>query len=140
MPSLDENEVIKIRMGKGNDALNIDGRLGSFNRINVIDAELGLPGYNSLNFGGMANDCGITGIVFDARTGNLQFRQDVTGLQKVGTVKHVEILGASPFNDKITLYASRSGSKGFDFTVFKFNGKPTYKLKLASRILPASRQ
>ena len=131
MPSLDANEVIKIRMGKGNDALNIDGRLGSFNRVNVLDAELGLPGHNSLNFGGMANDYGITGIVFDARTGNLEFRHGLTGLQIVGTVKHVEILEASPFNDKITLYASRAGSKGFDFTVFKFNGLAMYKIDIA---------
>lgn len=131
MPSLDANEVIKIRMGKGNDALNIDGRLGSFNRENVLDAELGLPGHNSLNFGGMANDYGITGIVFDARTGNLKFRNGLTGPQIVGTVKHVEILEASPFNDKITLYGSRAGSKGFDFTVFKFNGLATYKINIA---------
>lgn len=131
MPSLDANEVIKIRMGKGNDALNIDGRLGSFSTANVLDAELGLPGHNSLNFGGMANDYGITGIVFDVRTGNLEFKHGSTGLQIVGTVKHVEILGASPFNDKITLYASRAGSKGFDFTVFKFNGLATYKIDIA---------
>ena len=131
MPLLDDNEVIKIRMGKGDDALNIDGRLGSFNRSNVLDAELGLPGHNSLNFGGMANNCGITGIIFDARTGNLQFRQGLTSLQYVGTVKHVEILEASPFNDKITLYAGRAGSKWFDFTVFKFNGQATYKIDIA---------
>lgn len=131
MPSLDVNEVIKIRMGKGNDALNIDGRLGSFNRTYVLDAELGLPGHNSLNFGGMASDYGIKGIVFDARNGNLEFRRGSAGLQIVGTVKHVEILEASPFNDKITLHASRAGSKGFDFTVFKFNGKATYKIDIA---------
>ena len=131
MPLLDANEVIKIRMGKGNDAFNIDGRLGPLNRGNVLDAELGLPGHNSLNFGGMANDYGITGIVFDARTGNLDFRHGSTGLQIVGTVKHVEILGASPLNDEITLYANRAGSKGFDFTVFKFNGLATYKIDIA---------
>lgn len=126
----DVNEVIKIWMGKGNDVLNIDGRLGLFSMVNVFDVELGFFGYNSLNFGGMVNDYGIIGIVFDVRIGNLEFKYGLIGFQIVGIVKYVEILGVLLFNDKIMLYVSRVGSKGFDFIVFKFNGLVMYKIDI----------
>lgn len=131
MPSLDADEVIKIRMGKGNDALNIDGRLGSFSRRNVLDAKLGLPGDNTLNFDGMADNYGITGIVFDATTGMLQFKHGSSSSQLVGTVKNAKILGASPFNDEITLYGDKTHPDGFDFIVLKFKGQATYKVDIA---------
>ena len=46
MPSLDDGETLEIRTGHGDDALNIDGRLGPFTSTDVLDAQLGEEGVN----------------------------------------------------------------------------------------------
>eukprot|EP00794_Sanderia_malayensis_P015447 gene15447-17029_t len=130
MPTLDIGSEIRIRTGNGNDALNIDGRIGPFSRENVLDAELGPGGNNSLNFGAIASDSPITGVRFFARDGLVLFKH-AAGVQRVGTVKHVSFLGASPFYDEIYLYANKAGEKGVDFSVFKFKGLATYKLDIS---------
>lgn len=131
MQSLDSGETVIVRMGYGNDALNIDGQLGSFSAMNVLDADLGESGHNTLSFHGMAADSPIQGIVFDAKYGVLHFKHGSNQRQRVGTVRNVEILSASPFNDCIKIYASRPGDAGFDFTVFKFKGHGTYEINIA---------
>eukprot|EP00794_Sanderia_malayensis_P004088 gene4088-4640_t len=131
MPTLDTDATVRIRTGKGNDALNIDGRLGASSRSNLLDAELGPEGYNTLNFGAMASDLPIEGISFSAHTGRLEFKYgpNVHQRQHVGSVKHVQFLGASPFRDDIRLYANKAGEKGVDFVTFKFKGRATYTLQ-----------
>ena len=134
MPSLDTNEKVVVRMGSGNDALNIDGRLGPLSRTtDALDADLGSSGHNTLSFEGMAANSPIKGIKFDAKQGILHYFQTSTDQvgRRVGIVRHVEILGASPFNDYIKMYANRSGDNGFDFTAIKFKGLATYEIDIA---------
>ena len=130
MPSLDEGEKITVKMGSGNDALNIDGRLGSFSASNVLDADLGTSGHNTLSFDAIAADSPIKGIEFSARDGSLHFKHGTNQKQRVGTVRNVEILAASPFHDYIKMYAGKSGDGDFDFTVFKFKGHATYEVNI----------
>eukprot|EP00112_Aurelia_sp_Birch-Aquarium-sp1_P025380 Seg841.4 transcript_id=Seg841.4/GoldUCD/mRNA.D3Y31 product="hypothetical protein" protein_id=Seg841.4/GoldUCD/D3Y31 len=134
MPSLDTNEKVVVRMGSGNDALNIDGRLGPFTRTtDALDADLGSSGHNTMSCDGMAANYQIKGIKFDAKQGILRYFQtssDQVG-HRVGIVRHVEILGASPFNDYIKMYANRTGDNGFDFTAIKFKGLATYEIDIA---------
>ena len=131
MHSLDRGETIKVRMGSGNDALNIDGRLGSFSTSNVLDADLGSSGHNTLSFDAIAADSPIKGIEYNAKAGVLQFKHGTNQHQRVGTVRNIEILAASPFNDEVKMYAGKPGEGGFDFTVFKFKGKGTYEVNIA---------
>ena len=130
MHSLDTGEKITVRMGSGNDALNIDGRLGAFSASNVLDADLG-SGHNTLSFDAIAADSPIKGIEFNGKDGVLQFKHGTNQKQKVGTVKNVEILSASPFNDHIKMYAGKAGDGDFNFTVFKFKGKGIYEVNMA---------
>eukprot|EP00112_Aurelia_sp_Birch-Aquarium-sp1_P003792 Seg1428.2 transcript_id=Seg1428.2/GoldUCD/mRNA.D3Y31 product="hypothetical protein" protein_id=Seg1428.2/GoldUCD/D3Y31 len=131
MSSLDAGEKIKVRMGSGNDALNIDGRLGPFSASNVLDADLGTRGHNTLSFDAMAASSPIKGIDFNGKDGVLHFKHGTNQKQRVGIVKNVEILAASPFNDYIKMYAGKTGEGGFDFTVFKFKGRGIYEVNIA---------
>ena len=130
MPSLDAGEIVIVRTGSGNDALNIDGRLGSFTSADVLDADLGEEGQNTLNFGAIASGYGIEGISFDAKTGVVQYKYGSGQQQNVGKVMHVQILEASSFDDEITLHSNKPGPEGF--TVFKFKGLATYKIDISS--------
>ena len=131
MPSLDADATVKIRMGKGNDALNIDGRLGAFSRTNVLDADLGPYGHNSLSFQAIGSNSQITGVKYDASTGLVKFKFGENQQQILGHVQHVENLVASPFRDDITLYANKAGEKGIDFRVLKVNGLAMYRVKVS---------
>ena len=130
MPTLDAGEKVIVRTGSGNDALNIDGRLGSFTSADVLDADLGEEGQNTLNFGAIASGYGIEGISFDAKTGVVQYKYGSGQQQNVGKVMHVQILEASSFDDEITLHSNRPGPDGF--TVFKFKGLATYTIDISS--------
>lgn len=132
MHSLDAGEIISIKMGSGNDALTIGGRIGSFSRENVLQADLGTNGHNILSFGAISSSSPIKGVEYDAKTGAVYFKHGSSGVEKqsVGTVNNVEVLSASEKNDYIKLYANKQGSERFDFTVFKFKGKATYELNI----------
>ena len=133
MPNLKEGETVYIKMGRGNDALNIDGMIGEFRSAfeDILRADLG-HGHNSLGFSAIADGSPIKGINFDAQARTLSFKHGDTGSRthRVGRIVNVEILEASPFDDTITLYAYRRGDAGTDFTVFKFRGKATYIIDL----------
>ena len=135
MKSLKSGERIFIRMGSGNDALNIDGMFGEFSSafVNILDADLGLPGHNSLNFHAIAAGSPIKGINYDAQTGRLEYYHGSRGTSKhhVGKILNVEILEASPYKDTIKLYAARRGDAGVDFTVIKYKGHGTYTIDMA---------
>ena len=94
---MDEGETLVIRTGHGDDALNIDGQLGPVTSTDVLDAELGQEGVNTVNFGEIPSDLGIEGIVFDAKTGEVKYKYDSGQEQNIGKVMHVQILVASPF-------------------------------------------
>eukprot|EP00794_Sanderia_malayensis_P021027 gene21027-23081_t len=74
MPTLDTDATVRIRTGKGNYALNFDGRLGASSRCNLVDAELGPEEYNTLNFGAIASDLPIS---FSEHTGRLECNSKV---------------------------------------------------------------
>ena len=136
MPNLAWKEKIIVRTGAGNDALNIDGMLGQYTAYfeNILDADLGNQGHNTLSFHGATESSGIEGIDYDAVTGVLLFRSMSAGTlhHRVGTVKNVEFVGGSPFSDVIRLGATKSGENGIDFTAIKRKGYSRYVIDIQS--------
>ena len=137
MPNLDRGEKITIVTGAGNDALNIDGRLGDFENPNyALEVTLG-TGENTLSFNGMANDSPIKGIEFDSKNEILRYKYGSVGQkQDVALIRGVSILAGSPFDDYIKLHAKtptrrRSTVTTFDFTVIKFHGSATYEIDVS---------
>lgn len=136
MPNLAWKEKITITTGAGNDALNIDGMFGLYtsNFENILDADLGNQGHNTLSFHGASESSGIEGINYNAVTGVLLFRSMAAGTlhHRVGTVKNVEFVGGSPFSDVITLGATKRGENGIDFTAIKRKGSSRYVIDIQS--------
>ena len=134
MKNLDNGETVEVITGGGNDALIIEGMLGPFSRNPTggrLKAELGTSGHNVLNLHGIS-ETEIKGIKYDPQNGELKYFHGTDRSEHlVGTVTNVEILGASPFNDYIKLYASKTGESN-DFTVFKYKGQATYELDISS--------
>ncbi len=103
----DKNPTVKIKTGRGDDILNINGVIGEFHDHckNVLKADLG-GGHNILSFQGISKDRNdIKGIFFDSKTGALKYFHGTNrDTHLLGTVKNVELLNGSPFNDHVILY------------------------------------
>ena len=129
MKNLDRSAKVTIRTGLGNDVLNIDGFIGQ--EADRLDAELG-PGFNTLSFLGMSENISeISGITYNAEDGTVKLYLTGIGLLRVGVVKPVSVLGASPFiADMIHLFAHEKAENGDDFTVVKFKGKAVYVIEI----------
>ena len=129
MKNLDRSAKVTIRTGLGNDVLNIDGFIGQ--EADRLDAELG-PGFNTLSFLGMSENISeISGMTYNADDGTVNLYLSGIGLLRVGVVKPVSVLGASPFiADMIHLFAHEKAENGDDFTVVKFKGKGVYVIEI----------
>ena len=132
MPNLDTQEPnsrVLVRTGKGDDVLNIHGRIGPFTSNGRLNADLG-DGYNTLSFGKLDSNSGIKGIIFNASTGDIYFKHGLDSQQHVGAVRHVKVLQASEFTDEIQLHGNTVGGD-YDFVVLKFQGLATYKIDIS---------
>jgi hypothetical protein len=138
MPNLNTQEPhggVLVRTGKGDDVLNIHGRIGPFTSNEHLRADLG-DGYNILSFGKLDSNSGIEGIIFDAASGNIHFKHGSESRQHVGKVENVSVLQASEFTDEIQLglpITSPENTVGgdYDFVVLKLKGLATYKLYIS---------
>eukprot|EP00794_Sanderia_malayensis_P008291 gene8291-9174_t len=138
MKNINENEKIVVKTGRGNDALGIDGMLGDYTSDfeNILDADLGADGYNTLSFFGMSQSSDVKMIEYDANTEELKFCNktdefgDCVNEHNVGKVANVGSVLGSPFQDRITLGAKRTGQNGIDFSVLKYKGISQYFINI----------
>lgn len=134
MENLDKGEQILIKMGAGNDSLNIDGMFGKLNGDfkKVLDADLGENGYNSLSFMGLQSGSGgkIEGINFDPKIGRLSYKHGSDQTHWVGNIMNTALVIASSGKDNIKLFAEDKEEK-YDFTVMKFAGKGEYEIDVS---------
>ena len=133
MPTIRSDQKIVIRTGAGNDALNIDGGIGLIqqNYQNILDADLGSEGHNTLSFNAYDGVTYSRNIHYDARSG--VWSTFGNGYQhQFGTIKNVEILAGSDYSDRITMHATKKGENGFDFTVIKRKGYSEYQIDVGA--------
>lgn len=135
MKNLDRREKIKIRMGGGDDSLNIDGMFGQLNSNfeNILDADLGASGHNALSFMGLQlKRDGIKGIKFDSKSGNLHYEHgnNQNNMHHIGHIKNTELIIASSGKDSIKLFGNKAG-QSYNFVVMKFAGKGEYEIDIS---------
>jgi len=131
--------AVIIDTGGGNDVLNINGVIGEFQSrsVDILSAELG-DGLNVLSFQGISKDRNdIKGIFFEAKTGALKYYPGTNRkTHLLGSVRNVELVNGSPFDDHVILYPNFPG-EGYNipylnrFIVVQQRGRNEYEINCA---------
>ena len=131
--------AVIIDTGRGNDVLNINGMIGEFQSrsVDILSADLG-DGHNVLSFQGISQDRNdIKGIFFEAKTGTLKYYHGTNrNTHFLGSVRNVELVNASPFDDHVILYPNFP-AEGYNilyfnrFIVVQQRGRNEYEINCA---------
>lgn len=131
--------AVIIDTGGGNDVLNINGMIGEFqsDSVDILSIDLG-DGHNVLSFQGISKDRNdIKGIFFEAKTGALKYYHGTNrNTHLLGSVRNVELVNGSPFDDHVILYPNFPG-EGYNipyfnrFIVVQQRGRNTYEINCA---------
>lgn len=131
--------AVIIDTGGGNDVLNLNGMIGEFESrsVDILNADLG-DGHNVLSFQGISKDRNdIKGIFFEAKTGALKYFHGTNrNSHLLGSVRNVELVNGSPFDDHVILYPNFPG-EGYNipyfnrFIVVQQRGRNEYEINCA---------